>query len=62
MLVMEVKSGSTFASDWPDAILKWQKFAVGAARAPVIVYGGEGDYARQGCRVAGWRELQGLGL
>lgn len=30
--------------------------------APVIVFGGEGDYVRQGCRVLGRRELQGLGL
>jgi predicted AAA+ superfamily ATPase len=61
MQAVEIKSGSTFASDWPDAIQKWQKFAVDAVPLPVIVYGGEGDYERQGCRVVGWRELQGLG-
>ncbi len=58
MQAIEVKSGSTFASDWPDAIQKWQKFAVGAALPPVIVYGGEGRYERQGCQVIGWRALQ----
>lgn len=62
MQAIEVKSGSTFASDWPDAILKWQKFALDAALPPVIVYGGDGGYERQGCRVVVWRELQGLGL
>lgn len=24
---------------------------------PMIVFGGEGAYERQGCRVLGWREL-----
>lgn len=59
---VEIKSGSTFASDWPDAIHKWQKFAAGEALPPMIVYGGEGDYERQACRVIGWRELQGFVL
>jgi hypothetical protein len=62
MQAVEIKSGSTFASDWPDAIQKWQKFASDAALPPVIVYGGDGGYERQGCRVIGWRELQGLVL
>jgi len=60
MQAIEVKSGSTFAADWPDAIQKWQKFAVGETLAPVIVYGGEGGFERQGCRVMGWRGLHGL--
>jgi len=59
---VEIKSGSTFASDWPDAIHQWQKFAADEALPPVIVYGGEGDYERQACRVIGWRELQGFVL
>ena len=59
---IEVKSGSTFASDWPDAILKWQKFSSAATLPPVIVFGRQGDYARQGCRVVGWRELQAIAL
>lgn len=62
MQAIEIKSGSTFTSDWPDAILKWQKFASDAALPPVIVFGRDGGYERQGCRVLGWRELQGLGL
>jgi len=61
-VAVEIKSGSTFASDWPDAIQKWQKFAMDATLPPVIVYGGEGAYERQGCRVMGWRELQRLVL
>ncbi len=62
MQAIEIKSGSTFASDWPEAIGRWRKFAIDAARMPLIVYGGEGAYERQGCRVIGWRELQGFAL
>jgi len=62
MQAVEIKSGSTFASDWPDAIHRWRKFATDAARTPVIVYGGDGAYERQGCRVLGWRELHALAV
>jgi predicted AAA+ superfamily ATPase len=54
---VEIKSGATFASDWPDAIAKWQGFAKDEALPPTIVFGGEGGYQRQGCQVLGWREL-----
>ena len=54
---MEIKSGSTFASDWPVAARKWQSFAGDEALQPMIVYGGDGNYERESCRVLGWREL-----
>jgi hypothetical protein len=54
---VEIKSGSTFASDWPDAIAKWQSIAKSEALPPIIVYGGEGAFQRQGCQVLGWKEL-----
>lgn len=54
---IEIKSGSTFAPDWPAAARKWQRFAGDEALAPVIVYGGEDSYDREACRVMGWREL-----
>lgn len=54
---IEIKSGATFASDWPGALAKWQGFAKDEALPPMIVFGGEGAYERQGCRVLGWREL-----
>ena len=57
---VEIKSGSTFASDWPAATLKWQKLAGEEALPPVIVYGGKGGHDREGCRVMGWRELAEL--
>lgn len=57
---IEIKSGSTFASDWPDALLKWQKHVSGEALTPVIVFGGDANHERQGCRVVGWRQLPSL--
>ena len=54
---VEIKSGVTFASDWPAAIAKWQGFTKGEALPPMIVFGGEGAYECQGCQVLGWREL-----
>lgn len=56
---VEVKSGTTFGADWPDAVHKWSSFAGDQAAQPAIVFGGEGRYERQGCRVLGWRELAG---
>ena len=55
---IEIKSGSTFASDWPAAARKWQSFAGSEALPPMIVFGGTGGFEREGCRVVGWRELQ----
>lgn len=52
---LEIKSGSTFASDWPKAIAKWSALATGPVCTPRIVFGGEGAYERQGCDVQGWQ-------
>lgn len=38
---VEIKSGTTFAPDWPAAARKWTAFASGEALPPAIVYGGE---------------------
>lgn len=54
---IEIKSGSTFASDWPLAIQKWAGLAGPQANMPMVVYGGSGQYLRQGCWVVGWREF-----
>jgi uncharacterized protein len=61
---IEIKSGSTFAADWPMAIKKWQGLvqqepaqAPEQPRQPIIIYGGEGSHERQGCVVQGWQEF-----
>lgn len=53
----EVKSGSTFASDWPDSARRWAALAGAEALPPRIVFGGVGSHERQGCSVQGWREF-----
>jgi len=52
---VEIKSGSTFASDWPKAINKWISLAPDQVCTPRIVFGGDGAYSRQGCDVQGWQ-------
>jgi len=58
---IEIKSGSTFASDWPQAVRKWASLADTPTLPPQIIFGGTGHYARQDCDVLGWREFA-LGL
>jgi uncharacterized protein len=54
---IEIKSGSTFASDWPQALHKWATLAGPQVRQPMVVYGGSGQYQRQGCLAVGWRDF-----
>jgi len=54
---IEIKSGATFASDWPQAVHKWVALADTATLPPRIIFGGDGRYERQGCQVSGWREF-----
>ena len=54
---IEIKSGSTFASDWPQALRNWTVLADQPVLQPRIVYGGAGRYTREGCDVTGWREF-----
>ena len=56
---VEIKSGTTFASDWPATLRRWMSFAGPEALMPAIVYGGRGRFEREGCQVLGWRELAG---
>ncbi len=54
---VEIKSGSTFSSDWTTALRKLSALFGDAALPPGIVYGGEGQYERDGCRIVGWQAL-----
>ena len=54
---VEIKSGSTFSNDWTAALRKLSALFGDAALPPGIVYGGEGQYEREGCQVVGWRAL-----
>lgn len=57
---IEIKSGSTFATDWQNAIRKWRSFAKEDILPPVIVYGGDASYEREDYRLLSWRHLQTL--
>ena len=54
---LEIKSGSTFASDWTDGLKKWQKFAGSESIRPSLVYGGTASYLREDVHVWGWQDI-----
>jgi uncharacterized protein len=54
---VEIKSGQTYAADWPDAALRWRRLAGERALPPIVVYGGNASFERAGCRVVSWRQL-----
>ena len=59
LVPLEIKSGSTFAADWADAMEKWGKLAEKAGQPvlqPTLIYGGTAGFERQGLRVWGWAE------
>lgn len=60
---VEVKSGSTVASDWFDGLRRWAALAERQQErtaAPQLVFGGSGRYEREGVAVSGWREFAGI--
>ena len=54
---IQIKSGSTFASDWTDGLKKWQKFAGDESIQPSLAYGGTDSHEREGVQVWGWPAL-----
>jgi len=54
---VEIKSGTTFSSDWATTLRKLSALFGDAALPPGIIYGGDGQYEREGCRVVGWQAL-----
>ena len=54
---IEIKSGSTYASDWSQGLKKWQSLAQNSSLEPAILYGGESNFEREGLKVWGWRDI-----
>lgn len=54
---IEIKSGSTFASDWLAGLQKWQRISRHTAEVPCLVYGGNESYTRESTRVLSWRNV-----
>jgi len=64
---VEVKSGTTVADDWFSPLLRFERTVVpmlpgGGATRKVIVYGGEDEYTRRGCRVTPWHRIASLAM
>jgi predicted AAA+ superfamily ATPase len=54
---IEIKSGSTYASDWSQGLKKWQALAQNSSLEPAILYGGESTFEREGLKVWSWRDV-----
>ncbi len=54
---IEIKSGSTFASDWPKGLHRWQALAGTGALTTQIIFGGHSSYQREDCEVLSWRDI-----
>lgn len=54
---IEIKSGSTYASDWSQGLKKWQALAQNSSLEPAILYGGESNFERESLKVWGWRDI-----
>lgn len=51
---IEIKSGSTFSSDWLKGLKKWHGQTGVQGPMPSIIYGGTESYEREGCQVLRW--------
>jgi len=62
---VEVKSGTTVADDWFEPLLRFERAVApmlpgNGATKKAIVYGGEDEYIRRGCRVTPWHRIASL--
>ena len=53
---IEIKSGQTVAPDMFRTLKKWQAISRSTTR-PMLIFGGQGQYVREGVQVTGWREM-----
>jgi len=60
LLPIEIKAGSTIASDWFGPLRHWCELAGDAAEPPKLVYGGDQSYTRSGVKVIPWRDIARL--
>ena len=54
---IEIKSGSTFASDWIKGFKVWKRNTQVNTLIPRIIYGGTDSYDREGHQVMGWPDI-----
>lgn len=53
----EIKSGATFAADWPNALQKFKALVGKDVVQPRLVYGGDSSFERDDYRVVSWRDV-----
>jgi predicted AAA+ superfamily ATPase len=54
---IEIKSGTTFATDWLAGVAKWQSIAGSQSTMPTLIFGGDQTFEREQCQVESWRRL-----
>lgn len=57
LLPIEIKSGSTFASDWLSALQKWKSWANTDALPARLIYGGNQSWNENDTEIVPWKEL-----
>jgi predicted AAA+ superfamily ATPase len=57
---IEIKAGSTIASDWFDGLRRWMALAREVGDSPALVYGGDRSQVRGEVQVIPWRKIDGL--
>jgi hypothetical protein len=60
LLPIEIKAGSTLATDWFSVFEKWIELAGDVAATPWLVYGGEQRQQRGEIEVLPWRQIETL--
>lgn len=53
---IEIKSGSTYATDWSQGLKKWQTLAGITTPEPALIYGGAQNFERENLKVWGWKD------
>jgi predicted AAA+ superfamily ATPase len=54
---IEIKSGSTYASDWAQSLKKWRLLSEAESLNSTILYGGTNNFDRDGINVWGWKDV-----
>jgi predicted AAA+ superfamily ATPase len=54
---VEIKSGKTLADDAFTGLRRWMSIAIDRSARPLLVYGGEDSYEREGISVRSWLAL-----
>jgi predicted AAA+ superfamily ATPase len=60
LIPVEIKSGQTLSRDSFKGLEKWSKIAGDEAGRPVLCYGGEKSFKRDGVTVLSWKEVVSL--